>query len=130
MGHYHYVAKERGIRFSAHIDIPDDLPVQDMDLSVLLGNLLGNAIEGACLAAEEQRLINLNIIRSGKMLAITVDNGFDGIVKKNGNEYVSTKSEGRGLGLSILTSIAEKYGGGVEFKNDNKMFYSSIMLRL
>lgn len=105
-GHYHYMAKEHDIRFSVHINIPDDLPIQDMDISVLLGNLLGNAIEGACLASEEQRSVDLNMFCSGKMLAITVDNGFDGIVKKNGNEYVSTKSEERGLGLPILTSIA------------------------
>lgn len=130
VSHYYDAAKERDIRFSLHIDIPDVLSIHDTDLSVLLGNLLTNAVEGASSADEEQRMINLNMLCSGKMLAITVDNGFDGIVKKRGNEFISTKSDGRGLGLSILTSIAEKYDGGVEFKNDEKMFYSSVMLRL
>jgi len=130
VGHYYYASKELGIRFFVHIDLPDDLPVQDMDLSVLLGNLLGNAVEGASLADEEQHEIRLNMLCSGKMLAITVDNGFDGKIKKDDAVYPSTKSEGRGLGLSILSSIAEKYGGGVEFKNNDKVFSSSVMLRL
>ncbi len=130
VSHYGDIAGERGIDFSAHIRIPDKLSIQDTDLSVLLGNLLENAVDASQSAPESNRVIKLNMILSGKMLAITVDNGFDGTVNHSGGRYLSTKPEHHGLGLSSLTNIAEKYHGGVEFRHVDKMFFSSIMLRL
>ena len=128
VSHYGEIAKERGVDFSARIQIPAKLPIHDIDLSVLLGNLLENAVDASQWAPETKRVIKLNMILSGKMIAITVDNGFDGIIKQCGEKYLSTKSEHRGLGLSSLADIAEKYGGGTEFRHEENMFYSSIML--
>lgn len=130
VSHYFQAAEELGIEFSVHISIPDALSVQDIDLSVLLGNLLENAVEAASGAKPVERVISLSMLCSGKMLAVTVDNGFDGNVSQNGGEYLSSKSAHRGLGLKSLADIAEKYGGGAEFRHDGKMFYSSVMLRL
>lgn len=110
--------------------IPDMLPVPDTDLSVLVGNLLDNAVSAAATAAGTDRMIRLNMDCSGKMFGVTVDNGFDGDVKQNGRAYLSTKSGGQGLGLKILADIAEKYDGGVEFTHEAVMFHSSVMLRL
>ena len=64
------------------------------------------------------------------MLAITVDNRFNGEIQRKDGTYLSTKPGHSALGLSILTDIAEKYHGGVEFCHDEKMFYSSVMLKL
>ncbi len=130
VSHYYRIAEEQGIEFSVHINIPDELSVQNIDLSVMIGNLLENAVEAASFAESEMRSISLRMICSGKMLAVTVDNGFDGIVSQKGSEYLSVKSDHRGLGLKSLADIAEKYGGGAEFRHDGKMFYSSVMLRL
>lgn len=35
-----------------------------------------------------------------------------------------------GLGLSIVADIAKKYHGDAEFRHDQNMFYSSILLKL
>lgn len=127
--HYRGIAEERDIEFSVHINIPDRLPIQDTDLSVLLGNLLENASEAAVSAAGEYRRISLNMGVKGKMLGITVDNGYSGEMRQRDGKYLSTKSERRGLGLESVSEIAEKYCGGAEFRHDEKMFYSSVMLR-
>lgn len=121
-------AEERGIEFSAHINVPDELPIQDTDISVLLGNLLENAVEAASSAEGESRRISLNIGLKGKMLAITVDNGYSGDIKQSDGKYLSSKSERRGLGLESVSEIAEKYGGGAEFHHNENMFFSSVML--
>lgn len=127
--HYSSLAAERGITLTAHISVPDVLSVQDTDLSVLIGNLLENALDAADRAPEEHRSIELNMLCRGKMIVITVDNGFDGIAREEGSRYLSTKPDHHGLGLQILTEIAEKYGGGAEFTHDDLTFHSSIMLR-
>lgn len=128
VSHYRDIAEENGIVFSIHINIPDRLPVRDTDLSVLLGNLLENAVEAASSVNPESREIRLNMSRRGNMLGITVDNRFNGIVNQKNGRYVSTKSERRGLGLESISEIAEKYCGGVEFRHEGTMFYSSVML--
>jgi len=128
--HYHALAQENGVDFTASIDIPKELSIQTLDISVVLGNILANAMEAACYAPKAYRNIRLHIICSGKMLAVTVDNGFDGTVKKNGPDYLSTKKGHSGLGLKSVTDIAKKYNGGVEFSHNDKEFHSSVMLGL
>lgn len=128
--HYRALAKEKEIAFSAHIEIPKETGVQDSDIAVLLGNLLENAITAAELAVKENRDVGLNIICSGKMLAITVDNGFDGNTNMVQGEYLSLKENHIGVGFSSITSIAEKYNGGVEFSHDERVFHSSVMLNI
>lgn len=96
----------------------------------MFGNLLEKAVTAAGGERESERRISLNMSCSGKMPRITADNGFDGIVRQKDTEYLSTKSENRGLGLKILADIANTYDGGVNFTHEGTMFYSSVMLRL
>lgn len=130
VSHYADIAKGGDIAFSAHIQIPGDLPVQDTDISVILGNLLENAICAAAKLPAPVRAVKLNMIHKGNMLAVTVDNSFNGEILQKDGAYLSTKPGHRGLGLSSITDIAGKYHGGVEFRNDKRMFYSSVMLML
>ena len=130
VGHYQMLAKEQNVRFSMRIAIPNEWIVKDMDLSVLLGNLLENALDAALTAQDNARFICLNMICSGKMLAITVDNGFHGAIEMEGERYLSTKTKHSGFGLSSVRAIAEKYSGGVEFTHDEKEFHSSVMLSI
>jgi hypothetical protein len=62
------------------------------------------------------------------MLAVTVDNGFDGMVNMDCGRYRSTKSQHTGIGLQSIEDIAVKYNGGVEFSHKNQEFHSSVML--
>lgn len=130
VSHYADIAKEKDVAFSMHIQIPNELPIQDIDISVILGNLLGNSIYAAAKIPAPERVIRLNMVHQGNMLAVTVDNSFNGEVKKKDGAYLSMKPAHNGLGLSILADIAKKYHGGVEFRHDQNMFYSSVMLKL
>ncbi len=128
-GHYQAMAVEQGIRFTAHISVPDRLDVRNEDMAVLLGNLLENAIEAAG-SGVERRQIRFKMALSGGMLAIAVDNGFDGLVHMDGGRYVSTKGQHRGAGLQSIRAIAEKYGGFAEFSHEKDVFHASVMLDL
>lgn len=128
VSHYYSLAGERDVTMTAHIHIPDSFSIQDTDLSVLIGNLLENALEAAAHAPDAYRFIHLNMLCRGKMFVVTVDNGFDGILQKEGERYLSVKPGHHGLGLSILHELAEKYEGGAEFTHDTMIFHSSVML--
>lgn len=131
VSYYYSLSKEQGIAFITHINIHKELPISNSDISVLLGNLLENAVKAAAAAPQGQRHINLNILCHRKMLAITVDNGFDGTVMQDRHgQYISTKPDHIGVGIKSITDIAEKNNGGVEFKHDDKEFHSYVMLGL
>lgn len=130
VSYYQGTAKEKNIAFHIHINIPHKISLFDSDSSVLIGNLLENAIEAVNHAQGEYRYVTLNIICSGKMLVITVDNGFDGKTNKPDGQYLSIKENHIGIGLESIKSIAENYGGGVEFTHDALTFHASVMLSL
>lgn len=130
VGHYRALALQKDIQFQPRIQIPDQLSVSDIDLSVILGNLLENAIDAADCGEGDERSIQFHMLCSGQMLAITVDNGFHGEVTKVDGRYVSSKPNHSGLGLRNIEMIAEKYEGGVEFTHDPHVFHSSVMLAL
>lgn len=128
--HYAALAKEQDVAFEVRIHLPENLPVQDSDLSILLGNLLENAMTAACHAKKENRFIHLNLTCTGNSLVITADNGCDGRLCREQTHYLSTKPEHTGLGLSSMTRIAEKYHGSVSFSDEDVIFHSSILLEL
>lgn len=130
VGYYQTMALQRNIRFQAHVQIPDKLTITDIDLSVILGNLLENAIYAAGHGDHRERFIQFHMLCSGQMLAITVDNGFPGEIKKVDGQYISSKPNHSGLGLRNIEMIADKYEGGVEFTHDPHIFHSSVMLAL
>lgn len=130
VGHYRALAIQKDIQFITHISIPDELSVSDIDLSVILGNLLENAIDAADNGSAHERFIRFHMLCSGNMLAITVDNSFHGDVKMDGAQYLSSKANHSGLGLHNIEIIANKYEGGVEFTHDSHVFHSSVMLVL
>lgn len=127
-GYYQEIAKKRNIVFNVAIDLPKDIHIQGIDISVLLGNLLENAIQAAEYAKKGNRYIKLHMIQSGKMISITVDNGYQENLRKVDNQYLSTKVGHTGIGLQSVEHIAKKYNGGVEFCHDSTVFYSSVML--
>ena len=128
VSHYYALAKENDIDFKVRINVPKELPIQDSDLSVLLGNLLENAITAVFSAPENQCKIDLNMIIAGKILVVTVDNGFGGKLSYVNGEYQSTKPNHRAFGLKSIMAIAEKYNGHAEFTHEDMVFHSSVML--
>lgn len=128
LSYYQLQATERDVNLSIHISAPTELQMHDEDISIIIGNLLENALYAAAQTAQPNRYIQFNMILSGKMLAITVDNSFNGIIRMDGEYYLSTKPQHDGIGLKSIRHIAEKYHGGVEFTHDSRSFHASVML--
>lgn len=128
--YYGELAKSAGVVFSARVSIPAQTPVDDGDMAVLLGNLLENAIRAAKAAQPENRVVAVNLIHSGTMLAVTVDNGYGEKPTLKDGQYLSSRQNHVGLGMGSIESIARKYEGGVEFGHDAARFHASVMLNM
>ena len=124
-------AKTAQIDFDVQLSIPENLPVNANDISVLLGNLLENAIH----ACKEQKEGLPSIIIKGKgdahSLVLTIDNTCDNDIRKNAkDEFVSTKPQGSGIGLRSAKKIVERYDGVFSADKKANLFCVSFILHL
>ena len=122
----------KNIKVNAKAVVPPELKLSEIDLCVIIGNLLDNAME-ACLrqSENEERFIRVFIGVLKNQLYISVSNSVGGKVKKSGKNYISSKnSETHGFGLMRVDRIAAKYNGYVNRQNEEGVFATEVMLPL
>ena len=120
------------IHVNAKATVPAQLKISEIDLCVIIGNLLDNAVE-ACLKQEcpEDRFIRVYIGLLKDQLYLSISNSAGGAVKKSGRLYLSTKdSDSHGFGLLRVDRIVEKYAGYLNRQNEEGVFATEIMLPL
>lgn len=123
--------KEREIQVDATAVVPQDVPFSGIDLSVLIGNLLDNAMEAcAQVLNKDERFIRIYIDIVKKQLYISVTNSMDGRARRKGLQYLSTKTGLHGFGLLRIDRIASKYGGFINRQNEEGVFATEVMLPL
>jgi len=130
VAHYHLsFAAGAGINTSIRLSVPQKTGrVRDSDLSIIVGNLLENAIEACKRQTHGERFIKLNSRIHKDTLTITMDNSFDGNYKEQDGVFFSRKRDGEGTGLSSVRAIARRYGGDARFEARENMFISSVYL--
>lgn len=125
--HYLTIAERDGIKTSVSLSVPVKTGrVQEIDLCVIVGNLLENAIEACKRQICGERFIELNSSVQSDMLTITLDNSFDGNSAEKNGVFLSSKRGGRGVGLSSVQAVARKYGGDATFEAKGTVFQSFI----
>ena len=128
---YYRKAKDEKIRTVFKIDLPDRLPVSDVDICTIVGNILENGILACADVPEENRQMHLTMqMQNGGRLFLVATNSHGGNIRFRGGRYLSTRQHGEGLGLRSVLSIAARYGGTAEFTHDSREFVSNVMLPL
>lgn len=124
-------AKDGDIDFDARLSVPETVSVPAVELSVLFGNLLENAVDACNVETCDDKRILLRATADSASLCVTVDNTFTGNIKRSADGAVlSTKHSGEGLGLASVGVIAERYGGVFKTEQREGMFCASVLLNL
>ena len=124
--------KTKKIAVNAKASVPTQFRISEIDLCVIIGNLLDNAME-ACIRQDENenRFIRVYIGTLKQQLYICVTNSVGGEVKKVGKAYLSTKdSDTHGFGLMRIDRLADKYNGYVNRQDEPGAFATEVMLPL
>lgn len=101
--------------------------VEPIDLCVIFGNVLDNAVEACELVEPEERLIVLRSIISGGYLTITVENSYNGKTEVLDRLPLTTKRDRQfhGIGLRQVRKTLQKYDGVFTINADrNKRRFS------
>lgn len=131
--HYMKIANDEKIQTEIKINIPQQISVSNVDLCIIFGNLIENALEACARMTSDnaKKYIHVNARLRGKLVGITVDNSYEGPIMIKGQKIISSKRNGEeGIGISSVKAVVEKYHGTTEFKGANKEFQVSIMFNL
>ncbi len=122
------LAVKRGIQVDYKATVPKELAVSDIDLCVVIGNLIDNAVEACEKVDPEHQFIRLYIGILRRQLYISVSNATGEAVRKLDEEYITTKRGNHGHGLKRINNIVNKYDGYINRKNEPGVFVTEIML--
>ena len=123
------LAASQEIAVNAKATVPPTLSVESIDICVILGNLMDNAIE-ACmrLADSQKRFIRVYMGSHKGQFYISVTNSASEF-RRRGQSYLSTKPQvGHGFGLMRIDRITSKYGGAVNRQSEEGVFATEILL--
>lgn len=133
------VMTENHIGFTQNVFINSINQIDDIDLCIVIGNALDNAIE-ACIKipADSPRNITLKIVQVGDYISIEMKNTMANMTAngkklplliENG-KIITSKSEKalHGFGLQSIEEISNKYGGFMNFNTNSDSFILKIYM--
>jgi signal transduction histidine kinase len=117
--HYKYLIEHHKIDLKVHLP-ENEVVVVDMyrmDLEAILINFITNAVESLRQVEDRQVIVRVQQLPSQAVEILFADSGQG--VQENIKDYIwnpffTTKPNGLGLGLAIVSDIAEFYNGSVE----------------
>ena len=118
----------QSIRVDATARVPASLNVSDIDLCVIIGNLLDNAMEACERLPEEGRFVRIYISVKGTHLYMSFTNAAGKKQAKIGNIFASTKGEDHGFGLSRVDTLVEQYGGYLTRASEDGGYTTEVIL--
>jgi len=122
------LCNSKEIKMKCAIDTQFDR-TNDIDISILLSNLLDNAIRGC---DKSKPYIELIIGHNKSMTYVVVKNNISASVLTD-NPNLETDKDNKaehGYGIRSIKDIAKKYDGSVEFSEEDGKFIAEIWLKM
>ncbi len=132
VSYIHRRCAEDHIQMDVRLTVPEHMRgVSDSELCAVFGNLLENAFEACSRQKTGSRFIRIASMVRDDMLIISMDNSYGEKIRRVNGEYISSKRDDVGTGLSSIASVAESHGGSASFEADESenIFHSSVYLR-
>jgi C4-dicarboxylate-specific signal transduction histidine kinase len=127
--HYDAAARRRGVRVEWRLALPDALPIPEVDLCSILGNLVENAINASCELPEEMRWVEAASREvTPAALGIVVRNPCEGPVAFGEDGLPTTEEPGHGVGLASVAATAQRYHGGIDAHVEGDVFSVGVIL--
>ncbi len=120
-------AKAENTSVTVKASVPEGLLLSDVELSIIVGNLLDNAIE-ACREASGEKFIRVFMCIKGNMLYFSMLNSSGEKQSKKGRLFNSSKGGLHGFGLKRAESIVKEHGGWCKFNSEEGAFTSEFLV--
>ena len=121
------VAESKGITLDFSVKISEKINVDLLELGVLIGNALDNAIEAAhTLTSNTEKTVFARIITKSGRIVVSVENPVEAAVDTKRIGTVKADKLNHGYGIKSMKTIAQKYNGDVFVSCEGNIFTTSI----
>ena len=120
-------AKHSDIRIESALAIPNDLPVDATDLSIVVANALENAIHACENLPKEERVIRCKYVVSPAHM-LQISNPYKGTVTFDEKGHPTTMRTGHGIGTRSIEAFCDKYKATLDYKVKDGWFHLRIVL--
>lgn len=126
-------AIKKKIKFNLDINLLKKLNINDVDLSIILNNLIDNALEASEEVDEINRSIDFKMNMKDEYLIIIIKNSKNKSVKVDTDlifDNYTTKEDykNHGIGLKNVKLIVEKYDGLINVRDEGDVFVVNVAL--
>lgn len=132
IGYWQPVFDRLGARTEYRIEIGTENPIDPLDLTAILGNLLRNAAEAMeRLSPTAERILRLALVHQADILFLTMDNSFDGTLRydADGNLLSSKRAYIEdGIGMESIRASLARYDGAMEVMVEDGLFSVDMTL--
>ena len=123
------VAESKGIKLKFSVSLSDFINIDMIELGVIMGNALDNAIEATeKLSFGSEKIIFAKLITMGGRIVFSVENPVNKSVDMNSMSTLKSDKINHGYGIKSIKTIAEKYDGEVFISCEGSIFSVSINL--
>ena len=128
IAYYSSTAQKGGIACKINAQIPPQMQIDSLELSVVLSNLMENAIH-ACslLPAKKPPYLKLTALYTGQLI-IEIENPFEQPIILDGEGYPTCKSEGHGIGTKSVLAFVRRYNGEILYRLSDGLFNVRLLV--
>ena len=130
-GYYQHIAESQNTKIFWRLELPERLPIDEVDLCMMLGNLLENALRAVCaLPVEAQEVRVVSGMIGGAMLGLSVENGYVGEIAFAPNGLPTSHKKDHGVGLASVAATVKRHKGTLSIAAKDGVFSAHILLSL
>lgn len=126
--HYAGLAEQAGIPTEIELDIPREVTVDSLELSMAVSNLLENAIQACGRLADGENSYLRFTCRSVGRLLLEIENPCAEDTALDESGYPFTGRKDHGMGSRSVIAFAKKYDGELIYKIENGVFQVRILI--
>lgn len=124
------LTEKGGVAVTCKAVVPESLTVDDVDLCVILGNLLDNALESCEKLPAGERWLRVYLAARGAQLYVSIQNSAVEDPSFNARNYITEKRGNHGLGMKRVAAVVDKYEGFLNLANEPGIFAAEVSLPL
>lgn len=121
------LAEEKNIEFTTRVQVPERMFVDAVDICVIFGNALDNAIEACEKTGNEEKKICLSVIYEDESVICKITNSVSGR-KMISLKTTKSDKENHGFGFENIKKSLEKYNYVMKTEQENNKFILSFVI--
>ena len=121
------LARQRGIRCDLRLDIPEQLPIDELSLAMAVSNLMENAISAVSSLPAPRRALRFTAVNAGQLI-LELSNPYDGEISLDTNGLPTAREEGHGKGTQSVARFVKECGGELVYDVSGGLFKVRLMV--